>query len=187
VNTKGEGFAQQYGYFEMNARYDYPADPKGLWTGFWLKSQRDYFDQGATRVEIDINEFYGDDGYHPTVHLWPASKLTPESAITKRVGASGFKEKVAPKLFAPLKEAGDGVVKGFHTYGGEITPEWVIMYFDHKELARFPTVVEFKTPLYMLVTNDTRKIKPEEEPSAPLDMIVKHIAVYQLITPYAGK
>ena len=36
VNTRGEGFAQQYGYFEMTAEYNYPPPgPKGsrIWGG----------------------------------------------------------------------------------------------------------------------------------------------------------
>ncbi|HBC88381.1 MAG TPA: hypothetical protein DCZ94_15640 [Lentisphaeria bacterium] len=180
VNTKGEGFAQQYGYFEMTAQYDYKGE--GIWAGFWLKSQCDYFNNGTTtRTEIDINEFYGDNGYHPTVHLWPAAKLAPDATITKHVGHSGFKEKVAPDLFAKLKV--DGVVKGFHSYGGEITPEWVIMYFDRKELGRFPTVPEFKTPLFMLVSSDTRHVKPEQT-VLPIDMTVKNVSAYLPIQPY---
>jgi hypothetical protein len=77
VNTKCQGFARQYGYFEMTARYVYragyvyPTGVKGFWAGFWLKTQNDdYFTGGTTtRVEININQFYGDDGDHPTVHL----------------------------------------------------------------------------------------------------------------------
>ena len=161
VNTKGEGFAQQYGYFEMTAEYNYASPgPKGsrIWGAFWLKSQCDYFNNGTTtRTEIDINEFYGDDGYHVTGHLWPAAHLSPGATITKHIFCSGYKNKVAPDLFKNLKV--DGVVKGFHCYGGEITPQWVIMYFDRKEQARFPTMEEWKTPLYMLVDLVIRSLK----------------------------
>ena len=152
VNTKGHGFAQQYGYFEMTGSYSYPGPGKGLWGGFWLKSQCDYFNNGATtRTEIDIDEFYGDNAYHASVHLWPAASL-PDATITKHVWAGTLKQGVARHLFDKLKI--DGVVKGFHSYGGEITPEWVIIYFDRKELGRFPMVDEWKTPLYMLVDSD---------------------------------
>jgi len=184
VNTRGEGFAQQYGYFEMNAQYDYKLGKGGkskIWGGFWLKSQCDYFNGGrTTRTEIDINEFYGDDGYHPSVHLWPASKQTSESTVVKHLSHSGFKEHVAPDLFKDLKV--DGVVKGFHTYGAEITPQWVIMYFDRKEVGRFPTVEEFKTPLYMLI--DVVIGKPAEDAVLPIDMVVKNVSAYLPIKPY---
>jgi hypothetical protein len=184
VNTRGEGFAQQYGYFEMTARYDYTPGC-GMWTGFWLKSQCDYFNNGTTtRTEIDLNEFYGDLGYHPTVHLWPAAKLAADATITKHIGMSGFKQKVAPKLFEPLMA--DGVVKGFHSYGGEITPQWVIMYFDRKEVARFPMVREYHTPLYMLISSDPRKIKPEQD-GPPIDMVISNVSAYLPLAPYAGQ
>jgi beta-glucanase (GH16 family) len=182
VNTKGEGFAQQYGYFEMTARYDYVGE--GIWAGFWLKSQCDYFNNGTTtRTEIDINEFYGDAGYPPSVHLWPAAKLAPDATIVKHIASSGFKNKVAPRLFEDLKV--DGVVKGFHAYGGEITPEWVILYFDRRELGRFPTMPEWKTPLYMLVSSDVAHVK--EQTVLPIDMTVKNVGVYAPKTPYAEK
>ncbi len=184
VNTKGQGFAQQYGYFEMTAQYKYTGDRPRIWGAFWLKSQCDYFNNGTTtRTEIDINEFYGDNGYHTTVHLWPAAKLSPDSTITKHIQCSAYKQKIAPDLFEKLKV--DGVVDGFHSYGGEITPQWVIMYFDRKELGRFPTVDEYKTPLYMLV--DLIITKPEEEAVFPMDMIVKNVSAFQPLTPYPGQ
>ena len=74
------------------------------------------------------------------------------------------------------------MVKGCHRYGGEITPQWVIMYFDRKEMARFPTMAEWKTPLYMLV--DLVVTKPEEEAVFPMDLTVKNVSVYQPLQPY---
>ena len=184
VNTKGAGFAQQYGYFEMTGEYSYPSPGRKesrIWGAFWLKSQGDYFTNGTTtRTEIDINEFYGDNGYHCTGHLWPAAHLSPEATITKHIFSSGHKNKVAADLFKSLKV--DGVVKGFHRYGGEITPQWVIMYFDGKELARFPTMEEWKTPLYMLV--DLVITKPEEEAVFPMDLTVKNVSAYLPLQPY---
>lgn len=178
VNTKGQGFAQKYGYFEMTAKYTYTSGGKGIWGAFWLKSQDDYFDKTKTRTEIDINEFYGDKGYHATTHLWPAAILSPNSTITKHVGKSGFKEKMGRDVFTPHMV--DGVVQGFHSYGGEITPQWVIMYFDRKELARFPMVDEFKTPLYMLVDI----VRNKEEGVSPMDLTVKNVSAYLPLTPY---
>lgn len=188
VNTRGEGFAQQYGYFEMTARYDYPppgAKGSRIWGAFWLKSQCDYFNQGkTTRTEIDVNEFYGDDGYHTTVHLWAAAHPLPGATITKHIMRSGYKDKVAPDLFKALKDD-QGVVRGFHSYGCEITPQWVIMYFDRKEVARFPMMEEWKTPLYMLV--DLVITKPESEAVFPMDLVVRNVSAYQRIKPYEGQ
>jgi hypothetical protein len=41
---------------------------------------------------------------------------------------------------------------GFHTYGCKITDDWIIMYFDRKEIARFPALRVFKLPVYMIVS-----------------------------------
>lgn len=188
VNTRGEGFAQQYGYFEATIKYHYKSPGNGIWGAFWAKSQQDYFTSGTTtRTEIDFSEFYGDPGYHATVHLWGAAKPQPGETITvKNVNASGFKAKLAPGIFKPLMV--DGVVQGFHHYGGEITPEWVIMYFDRKELGRFPMVEEWRTPLYLLLDSDPSHVaKNPENVTLPLDMIIRNVSAYTPVKPYQGQ
>lgn len=183
VNTRGEGFAQQYGYFEATIRYDYAGPKKGIWGAFWAKSQKDYFTGGTTtRTEIDFNEFYGDDGYHATVHLWAAARPQPGETVLKHIFSSGMKGKLAPGHFKDLKEG--GVVRGFHAYGGEVTPEWVIICFDRKELGRFPTMPEWKTPLYLLLDVIVNKIE-EDKAVFPMDMTVRNVSAYQPLQPYA--
>jgi hypothetical protein len=185
VNTRGEGFAQQYGYFEAAIRYDYAGAGTGIWGAFWAKSQKDYATTGTTtRTEIDFNEFYGDNGYHATVHLWPAAKPRPGEIILKHLFASGQKHKLAGELFKDLKV--DGKVQGFHTYGGEVTPEWVVMYFDRKEVGRFPTMPEWKTPLYLLLDV---VMNPREKDKAvfPMDLFVRNVSAYQPVEPYPGQ
>jgi hypothetical protein len=59
VDSKGQGFVQQYGYFEMRA--EFPAS-KGAWPAFWLLSQNGFTEKTKTRTEIDIVEWYGGDG-----------------------------------------------------------------------------------------------------------------------------
>lgn len=183
VNTRGEGFAQQYGYFEATIRYEYAGPKKGIWGAFWAKSQKDFFSGGTTtRAEIDFNEFYGDDGYHATVHLWPAEKPQPGETVLKHIYSSGMKARLARDHFKALKE--DGVVRGFHVYGGEITPEWFIIYFDRKELGRFPTMPEWKTPLYLLLDVIVNKVE-EEKAVFPMDMTVKDVSAYLPLHPYS--
>ncbi len=65
-DAKGNGFSQQYGYFEMRAKL--PAHP-GVWPTFWLSSAPP---GGSPNVEIDVLEFYGDPlgSYMSTVHVW---------------------------------------------------------------------------------------------------------------------
>lgn len=52
TDPKGNGFTQQFGYFEMRAKL--PPGP-GLWPAFWLIANRD----PDTSAEIDIMEHYG--------------------------------------------------------------------------------------------------------------------------------
>jgi len=169
VDGQGRGFAQQYGYFEMNAE----APPgAGTWMGFWLLSQNGFLDKTKPRTEIDIVEWYGGDpkGLHSTPHIWPAAHPA-EGALREHVGRSYYYN-----LTSILT---DGKLQGFHTYGAEITPDWVTIYFDHKETGRFKCLPEFKTPLYLVTT---LAILPKEAEIAvgPKNMIVDYVAAYVL-------
>jgi hypothetical protein len=167
VDKKGRGFAQQFGYFEMKACFP---KGRGAWPAFWLLSQNGRVDKTATRGEIDVVEWYGGDpkGHHSSVHLWPGAER-PETSLAKHVGRSTYH-----KLTEVLVE---GQLEGFHTYGAEVTPEWVIVYFDRKETARFKTLPEYKTPLYMVVD---LAISKEDGAAAtgPKEMVVEYVAAY---------
>jgi len=169
VDGKGQGFAQQYGYFEIS--YKAPPGP-GTWLGFWLLSQNGYTDTTKTRTEIDVVEWYGGDarGVHTTVHLWPAAKAAPGGTVEKHVGRANYFN-LAPILT-------EGKLQGFHTYGVEVTPDLVIGYFDRKETGRFPTLPEFKTPLYMLITNAVFP-KQADLGQSPMKMVVDYVAAYK--------
>ena len=170
VDGKGQGFTQQYGYFE--ASYEAPAGP-GSWLGFWLLSQNSFLDPSKTRTEIDVVEWYGGDprGVHTTCHLWPAAHPGPEGTIAKHKGRANYFN-VTPSLT-------NGELQGYHTYGVEVTPDYVIGYFDRKETGRFKTLPEFKTPLYMLVTNAVFPAQAEAA-TGPLKMNVDYVAAYKL-------
>jgi beta-glucanase (GH16 family) len=138
VNAEGEGFTQRYGYFEMRAKF-----PKGngTWPAFWLKTVNEFTDRSQTRAEIDIIEGYGAkdwSGYHAAVHLWPARR--PRPGQLQKHWFQGCYERVDGDLF-------DG---DWHLYGGEVGPEWVTIYFERRELGRFPTLAEFRHPLFIL-------------------------------------
>ncbi len=168
VNAKGQGFTQSYGYFEMRALF-----PKGQsnWPAFWLKTVNQYTAPSETRVEIDVIEAYGGNdlhGYHGAVHLWPAAEKHRKPDALQKHWSEGCYRRIPGGLF-------DGQ---FHTYGAEITPELVIMYFDRKEVFRFRTLPEFKKPVFMLV--DLAYSKAETRTSdAPSDMLVDYVRVWQ--------
>lgn len=169
VDGKGQGFAQQYGYFEMSAQMP---PGKGTWGGFWLLSQNGFLDPSKNRTEIDVVEWYGGDpkGDHVSAHLWPAAHPDPSAVrLEKHVCRSRY--------YNMKSVLENGELTGFHTYGVEVTPEWVIGYFDRKEVGRFKTLPEYNTPLYMLVT---MTIFPKEAAEAvgPKDLIVDYITAY---------
>jgi len=138
VNKKGEGFAQQYGYFEMKAKM---APGKATWGGLWLHSHPALTGQGVAQTEIDVAEIYGGDpkGHHATIHLWPAKKKDQYPGDLKREAGRGAYTKI-PDMF-----------EGFHTYGVMLTPEWIIFYYDRKEIVRMEAKPEFRTPQYVLI------------------------------------
>ena len=55
----------------------------------------------------------------------------------------------------------------------------MIIYLDRKELERFPTVPEFRTPLYMVI--DLAILEKEAAQAvSPMDMVIKNVTAYQL-------
>mgnify|MGYP001546586143 CR=1 FL=1 len=91
LNSRGQGFAQKYGYFEMRAKFP---PGKGVWCGIWLHSSKYFTDTKLHQTEIDIVEAYGATplGMHSTVHLWPAPNPTAIDGKTK--WGKGFIAKV---------------------------------------------------------------------------------------------
>ena len=152
VNSAGQGFAQEYGYFEMRAAFQGGA---GAWPAFWMLSP----DQTVPRVEVDIVEAYGGDpdGHHQAVHL-----SNKESHASK-----GNYTGLAGSMF-------DGA---FHTYGARITTDWITVYYDGKELSRFPMSESFRTPLYM-VASLAMNPKEVEQASGTYKMVVDYVHAY---------
>ncbi|TIU27342.1 MAG: glycosyl hydrolase family protein, partial [Mesorhizobium sp.] len=152
VNSTGRGFAQEYGYFEMRAAFHGGA---GAWPAFWMLSP----DQTVPRVEVDIVEAYGGDpdGHHQAVHL-----SNKESHAWK-----GNYTGLAGSMF-------DGT---FHTYGARITTDWITVYYDGKELSRFPMSESFRTPLYMLASLAMNPLEVERA-SGTYKMVIDYVRAY---------
>ncbi|WP_295808376.1 glycoside hydrolase family 16 protein [uncultured Nitratireductor sp.] len=156
VDPKGDGFAQQYGYFEMRARL--PEGP-GVWPAFWLIGK----DRSKFTAEIDVIEFYGDkpDGYSSVVHVW------------HRDGRHYSRFNRNPVF----KEASPG---DFHTYGVKIDRDWIRFYFDRAFIWKTETQEEHRQPLYILlnlalVDGPTKDAAPD-----PSHMIVDYVRAYRL-------
>jgi len=156
VDPKGQGFSQQYGYFEMRAKL-----PKGegTWPAFWLLGAPALTDKSLTNIEIDIVEQYGvgPNALHTTVHLWH-----PDG----RHWADG-----RPSIV-------QGMTDDFHTYGAMVTPEDIVFYFDGVELRRVKTPEEAKVPLYLLVDLALGGGWPIDKTPNPSFMYVDYVRAY---------
>ena len=166
VNTKGEGFAIQEGYFE--ARMKFPTS-LGAWPAFWLKHRSKWLDPAATNVEVDVVEWYGGDwyGHHHVVHLG-------QGATRKFWGG-----------YENVKDAAGKSVdlsQDWHTHGALITKDWIVIYLDRVEIGRFPMLDELRTPLYPQLTlsilqqRETKAVSPEAV--SPMDLQVDYVRVY---------
>lgn len=162
VDSNTQGFKQSYGYFEMRAKYPEGA---GAWTAFWLISEENRTNPDLPRVEIDTVEAYAGDpsGLHTTIHYTPG-KNTPN--ITEKLHGGAY-ERVGSSMF-------DGE---YHTYGTMITPQWIITYFDGKEVARLTASEYTKSPFYMIV-NLAMSEHGVKDAAAKYDMAVDYIRVY---------
>ncbi len=69
----------------------------------------------------------------------------------------------------------NGKLQGLHTYGAEVTPDWIIIYFDRHELERIKTPPEFKTPMYMVAD---LAISNKDDQESPKEMRISHVAAY---------
>jgi beta-glucanase (GH16 family) len=141
VNNVGNGFAQRYGYFEARMAFQKAVS----WPAFWLYTPKAYEGPAQERAEIDVIEAYGDadyDGYHMAVHRHALD------AEIHRGNYSGLSSTQNMAIWG-WNDMFDGQ---FHRYGCMVTPDWIIIYLDGKELSRFPTYPEAKRPLFMRVT-----------------------------------
>lgn len=157
TNPKGQGFSQQFGYFE--ARMKLPPG-KGVWPAFWLIG----IDRSKYTAEIDVLEYYGrvpwefSSGYH----IWRQSHGGQNST-------GGHWTTVE-----------NGTLSSeFHTYGVEITPEKTTIYLDRKSIWSFDTPREFHMPFYPLVNLALGSGWPIDETPNPSYLLVDYIHVYK--------
>jgi len=168
VDSKGNGFSQKYGYFEMSAQL-----PSGLgtWPAFWLMDVPGLLNSSLNHHEIDILEAYGDGPgiLRSTVHYW-------DSASSSGNWGQG-QSSIQCSMYS-----------GFHTYGMDIQPDYLTTYYDRAEVMRFPNKIpniteNFDRPLYLMVNlaigggssrNNETNLK-----KGPQDLFVKYIKVWQ--------
>lgn len=159
ADRNGNGFSQQYGYFEARAKL--PAGP-GLWPAFWLNTlvPKDSQDDG---VEIDVIEHYGKfpNAYESHVMVWPKVDQSKKRSERK------------------VREVPPGLLyEDFHTYGVLVEPDFITMYFDGEPYWRTQTPPEHKNKLMILVNLAMGSGWPIDQTPSPSYMYVDYVRAY---------
>ncbi len=148
-----------YGYFE--ARMKLPPGP-GVWPAFWLNANNSK-DDTTPSVEIDIIEYYGQfpDGFHSVWHVWDKtdSKKSRGGEVITSVPSGSLND-------------------SFHTYGANVTKEWIVFYLDRREIGRISTPPEHTKPLMMLVNLALGSGWPIDKTPNPSDLLVDYVYAF---------
>jgi hypothetical protein len=156
TDPKSQGFAAQYGYFEMAATFP---PGKGTWPAFWLLTA----DRGANPdIEIDVIEYYGHwtDRYQAVVTVRPKGGL-PERSQHHWISVPA-----------------GSLVGTEHAYGVAVGRQDVVFYLDRKEVWRTPTPPEHQKPLGVLLNLALGSGWPIDETPNPSQMKVSRVAYY---------
>jgi len=134
LNSSDQGFAQQYGYFEVSAKM--PTGGEGIWAApLWLmgNNSRAGFEDGTSYAEIDVNEYYGNQPgyYYYSLHQW-----NPHVGTTEPVNVCGGQSCLSDS---------------YHTYGVLITPDVITYYCDRNRVYSATTTDVCKVPIYPLL------------------------------------
>jgi beta-glucanase (GH16 family) len=160
VDRRGMGFSQQYGYFEMRAKF--PAG-EGVWPAFWLIGVERLAANSTSTSEIDIVEHYGHapHQYSSSVHVWPRSKDVKKFSETKHI---------------PVEPG--SLYNGYHLYGVLIDEDKTRFYFDRNLVWEIDTRDEHKQPMFLLVNLGLGAGWPIANAPSPSIMTVDYVRAY---------
>ena len=158
VDPSGQGFSQQYGYFEMRAKL--PGGP-GVWPAFWLIG----LNRDTHTSEIDVLEHHGamPGSFAAAIHVWDRKNSSQSVSDHKRV----------------LVPAGS-LYDTFHTYGVSVDADTLRFYFDRRLVWEKPTPPEFRQPFFILVNLSCGSGWPIDQMPNPSYMYVDYIRAYAL-------
>lgn len=161
VDRQGRGFAQQYGYFEMKAKF--PSSP-GTWPAFWLLNSAALTSR-ANAGEIDIVESYmfAPQYVNTTLHDW-----TPPAAT------------VAHKL-SKVANLSDG----FHIFGMLWTESTMSFFCDGELMYSLPTPPMMHQPYYPIIDLGLGGGWPTKDTPQASELIVRYMRVYAADPPHS--
>jgi len=159
VDANGNGFAQQYGYWEMRAKL--PAG-NGTWPAFWLDSLVPSGSKDPS-YEVDALEYYGQfpAAYIASTHVWPqdgTAATTQQQILSVTSGA---------------------LISDYHVYGVSVEADWTIVYLDGVEMWRIATPASHTHKLMILVDLALGGGWPISDTPSPSDMQVDYIRAYK--------
>jgi hypothetical protein len=104
---------------------------------------------------------------------------TTQQSISGRRGARSCRAGSRSTGGGGLREVEGDLFDGdWHLYGGEVGPEWVTIYYERREAGRFPTLAEFRHPLFILADLALHGKQPRTT-DQPADMQIDYIHVWQ--------
>ncbi len=179
VNSNGYGRTWMCPYIEARMKIgpSSTGNRKGAWPALWVKSANFFHNLAESNLEYDIYEGYISDakGFHNSYHNWPAHRKLP-GRLEKHRWISNYLGLKTPGWHENV-DLFDGQ---YHTYGVMVKPDVVINMFDGREVFRFPTTVEMKQPLWILVDLALSGHKEENlRADGIYDLVIDYIKVYQ--------
>ncbi len=152
-----QGFAQQYGYFEMRAKL--PEGP-GDWSGFWLVGTK----REPRSPEIDVIEFYGHNpsAFVTTLHLWDMKDKSNNWGDLHMV-------QVDPH----------SLTERYNDFGVLIGPDRTKFYLNRVQYLDVPTPPEYRQPMYMLANLAIGGGWPYDKLTSPQVMNIEYIRAYR--------
>jgi hypothetical protein len=160
IDKNGQGFAQQYGYFEASMKL---APGTGTWPAFWMLSA-----PGGPGGEIDVFEQYGcnppldpkvEHIFHTTLHDWSANPPT----------ATAYTATVTPDLTAD-----------YHRYGLLWNATYIALYFDGQLQWSTPTLSVMKRPYYLLADMGMGSGWDTTQTPNPSNLDIRYIRAYSV-------
>lgn len=158
IDPEGRGFSQEYGYFEMRAKF--PKGP-GTWPGFWMLTTGSLTNPKQTTFEVDIVEEYGRSPktLFTTIHWWPPAGSGSHHAIGAHCETVDMS-------------------RDFHTYGLLWTKDTLTWYLDRRAVWKQPTPADARVPMYLLVDLALGSGWPITHTPNPSTMLVDYVRAY---------